>query len=114
MCDCTHSMAWHVCAVKRQVYTRKADRGRTFFQGFRCLQWLWAEAITNMATEVIDDAAVLIHLLWCTAVVQEAPDDERGTTDRDTIFERDYSAPTGEDKFNKELLPKIMQVTGRT
>jgi len=53
------------------------------------------------------------------AFFQEAPDDDRGTTDKEEILERDYSAPTGEDKFNKELLPKIMQVknfgrSGRT
>lgn len=43
--------------------------------------------------------------------MQEAPDDDRGTTDKEEIFDRDYSGPTGEDKMNKELLPKIMQVT---
>uniref|UniRef100_A0A7S3QP77 Micro-fibrillar-associated protein 1 C-terminal domain-containing protein n=1 Tax=Dunaliella tertiolecta TaxID=3047 RepID=A0A7S3QP77_DUNTE len=53
------------------------------------------------------------------AFFQEAEDDPRGTTGRDAIFDRDYSAPTGEDKFNKEILPKVMQVrnfgrSGRT
>ena len=43
---------------------------------------------------------------------QEDDDDPRGTTGRDAIFDRDYSAPTGEDKFNKEILPKVMQVRG--
>ncbi|KAJ9516794.1 hypothetical protein QJQ45_027200 [Haematococcus lacustris] len=53
------------------------------------------------------------------AYFQEAPDESRGTTAKDDIFQRDYSAPTGEDKINKEILPKIMQVknfgrSGRT
>jgi hypothetical protein len=43
--------------------------------------------------------------------LQEDADDKRGTTKRDQIYDRDYSAPTGEDKFNKELLPKVMQVS---
>ncbi len=42
--------------------------------------------------------------------MQESDDDPRGTTQRDSIFDRDFSAPTGEDKFNKEILPKVMQV----
>lgn len=48
-------------------------------------------------------------LTWHTWA-QEDADDERGTTAKDAIFDRDYSAPTGEDKFNKEILPKVMQV----
>uniref|UniRef100_A0A7S0WH42 Micro-fibrillar-associated protein 1 C-terminal domain-containing protein n=1 Tax=Chlamydomonas leiostraca TaxID=1034604 RepID=A0A7S0WH42_9CHLO len=53
------------------------------------------------------------------AYFQEAPDDARGTTGKDDIFDRDYSAPTGEDNYNKEILPKVMQVknfgrSGRT
>jgi microfibrillar-associated protein 1 len=42
--------------------------------------------------------------------MQEAADDARGTTGREEIFDRDFSAPTGEDHVNKELLPKVMQV----
>lgn len=43
--------------------------------------------------------------------LQEDADDIRGTTTKDEIYERDYSAPTGEDAWlNKELLPKVMQV----
>ena len=35
------------------------------------------------------------------------------TTPQEAIFERDYSAPTGEDKgFDKSMLPKVMQVGG--
>jgi hypothetical protein len=44
--------------------------------------------------------------------LQEDADDIRGTTQKDEIFDRDYSAPTGEDAWlNKELLPKVMQVS---
>ncbi len=74
------------------------------------------------------------------AYFQEAPDDERSSAGGRTgggpqdglppltvalssggyeIFKRDFSAPTGEDKFNKESMPKVMQVknfgrSGRT
>ncbi|GLC61879.1 hypothetical protein PLESTB_001813900 [Pleodorina starrii] len=53
------------------------------------------------------------------AYFQEAPDDTRGTAGSDSIFTRDFSAPTGMDKFDKSVLPKIMQVknfgrSGRT
>ena len=39
--------------------------------------------------------------------------------EEDTIFKRDYTAPTLEDHFNKTVLPKVMQVknfgrSGRT
>ncbi|KXZ46231.1 hypothetical protein GPECTOR_45g101 [Gonium pectorale] len=53
------------------------------------------------------------------AYFQEAPDDTRGTVGTDDIFRRDFSAPTGMDKFDKSVLPKVMQVknfgrSGRT
>ncbi|KAI8464933.1 MAG: splicing factor, Prp19-binding domain-containing protein [Monoraphidium minutum] len=53
------------------------------------------------------------------AFFQEAPDDTRGTAGGEAIFSRDYSAPTGEDVFDKASLPAVMQVrnfgrTGRT
>ena len=43
----------------------------------------------------------------------------RGTTQEDSIFTRDYSGATGEDNFDKSMLPKVMQVrnfgrSGRT
>lgn len=46
------------------------------------------------------------------AFFQEAPDDARGTAGTHEVFARDYSAPTGEDKFDKSLLPSVMQVGG--
>lgn len=53
------------------------------------------------------------------AFFQSTPDDRAGTAGGDSIFSRDFSAPTGEDKLNKTILPKIMQVkdfgrSGRT
>lgn len=44
------------------------------------------------------------------ACMQENPDDQFGTAGTDQIFSRDYSAPTGEDLFDKSTMPKIMQV----
>ena len=53
------------------------------------------------------------------AFFQEAPDDAMGTTSTGDIYMRDFSEPTGEDKFDKTVLPKVMQVknfgrSGRT
>lgn len=53
------------------------------------------------------------------AFFMEQPDDTRGTAGADPVFMRDYSAPTGEDVFDKTILPKVMQVknfgrSGRT
>ena len=44
------------------------------------------------------------------AFFQAAPDDERGTVGGEDIFQRDYTGPTGEDKFDKSALPAVMQV----
>ncbi|KAL6124872.1 hypothetical protein ACLB2K_077380 [Fragaria x ananassa] len=46
-------------------------------------------------------------------------DDHAATVGTDGIFTRDFSAPTGEDKMDKTILPKVMQVkhfgrSGRT
>lgn len=53
------------------------------------------------------------------AFFQSDADDCAGTAGGDTIFTRDFSAPTGEDKMDKTILPKVMQVkhfgrSGRT
>lgn len=53
------------------------------------------------------------------AFFQTNADDRGGTAGGDEIFKRDFSAPTGEDKLNKMILPKVMQVkhfgrSGRT
>ncbi|CAD7701159.1 unnamed protein product [Ostreobium quekettii] len=53
------------------------------------------------------------------AFFQDTPDDPMGTTKADDIFMRDFSAPTGEDLFDKTSMPKVMQVksfgrSGRT
>lgn len=36
-------------------------------------------------------------------------EDEDGASVLGDTMHRDYNAPTGEDKFDKEMLPKIMQ-----
>lgn len=53
------------------------------------------------------------------AFFQSTPDDRAGTAGADEIFRRDFSSPTGEDKMDKTILPKVMQVkhfgrSGRT
>ena len=53
------------------------------------------------------------------AFFQADADDLTGTAGADEIFHRDFSAPTGEDKMDKSILPKVMQVkhfgrSGRT
>ncbi|KAL5699007.1 hypothetical protein ACHQM5_029969 [Ranunculus cassubicifolius] len=53
------------------------------------------------------------------AFFQNDADDVAATAGSDTIFTRDFSAPTGEDKLDKTVLPKVMQVkhfgrSGRT
>lgn len=53
------------------------------------------------------------------AFFQTNPDDHAGTAGADNIYIRDFSAPTGEDKMDKTILPKVMQVkhfgrSGRT
>ncbi|KAL2541878.1 microfibrillar-associated protein-related [Abeliophyllum distichum] len=47
------------------------------------------------------------------------PDDHAGTAKAENIYTRDFSDPTGEDKMDKTILPKVMQVkhfgrSGRT
>ncbi|KAG9136669.1 hypothetical protein Leryth_004450 [Lithospermum erythrorhizon] len=53
------------------------------------------------------------------AFFQDDPDDHAGTAGGDGIYTRDFSAPTGDDKLDKSILPKVMQVkhfgrSGRT
>ncbi|XP_065853847.1 uncharacterized protein [Euphorbia lathyris] len=50
---------------------------------------------------------------------QDNPDDLAATAGTSDIYQRDYSAPTGGDKMDKSILPKVMQVkdfgrSGRT
>ncbi|KAJ0735837.1 putative microfibrillar-associated protein [Helianthus annuus] len=53
------------------------------------------------------------------AFFQDDPDDKAGTVGADDLFRRYFSALTGEDKTDKSILPKVMQVkhfgrSGRT
>lgn len=53
------------------------------------------------------------------AFFQADSDDHAATAGSDNIYRRDFSAPTGEDKMDKSILPKVMQVkhfgrSGRT
>ncbi|KAH7284636.1 hypothetical protein KP509_34G063600 [Ceratopteris richardii] len=53
------------------------------------------------------------------AFFQSGADERGGTVGGEEIYRRDFSAPTGEDKLNKMILPKVMQVkhfgrSGRT
>ncbi|XP_006647159.1 microfibrillar-associated protein 1-like [Oryza brachyantha] len=53
------------------------------------------------------------------AFFQEGADDVSQSAGKDDIYGRDFSAPTGEDKMDKSILPKVMQVkhfgrSGRT
>lgn len=53
------------------------------------------------------------------AFFQSGADDRTGTAGGEELYRRDFSAPTGEDKMDKTILPKVMQVkhfgrSGRT
>ncbi|CAL9098783.1 unnamed protein product [Musa textilis] len=53
------------------------------------------------------------------AFFQSSSDDRAATAGTEDIFRRDFSSPTGEDKMDKTILPKVMQVkhfgrSGRT
>jgi Microfibril-associated/Pre-mRNA processing len=58
---------------------------------------------------------IKLHIITsCTvcrgAFFQTNADDERGTVGGDAIYARDFTGATGEDKFDKEALPAVMQV----
>lgn len=44
------------------------------------------------------------------AFFQSGADDDRDTMGTDAIYRRDYTGATGEDKFDREALPAVMQV----
>lgn len=44
------------------------------------------------------------------AFFQETSDNPYAKDNVDDVYTRDYSAPTGEDKLDKSVLPKVMQV----
>jgi hypothetical protein len=44
------------------------------------------------------------------AFFQSSADDDRGTIGGDNIYRRDFTGATGEDKFDREALPAVMQV----
>ncbi len=44
------------------------------------------------------------------AFFQDDADDVFASTKRLDVLDRDYDAPTGEDKFDRTMLPKVMQV----
>ncbi|PNX70693.1 microfibrillar-associated protein 1-like [Trifolium pratense] len=44
------------------------------------------------------------------AFFQSSTDDRAANDETDNILGRDFSAPTGKDKMDKTILPKVMQV----
>ena len=65
------------------------------------------------------EVEIYAEILPQGAFFQNESSDRAATAGSDDIFRCDFSAPTGEDKMDKSILPKVMQVkhfgrSGRT
>jgi hypothetical protein len=51
-----------------------------------------------------------VQKYWHKGAFFQGEDEEGGESILGDVMHRDYDAPTGEDKFDRQILPKIMQV----